>query len=57
MGQILLRKKAEIEAELQKQKQEKEAISKFKQKAFGNLSSKEKDELLQLIAKKMGLIS
>ncbi len=56
MGQILIKKKAEIDAEINKQKSEELAVAKFKQKTFGNLSPKEKDELLQLIAKKMGLI-
>lgn len=57
MGQILIKKKSEIEAEISKQKAEELAVAKFKQKTFGNWSTKEKDELLQLIAKKMGLIN
>ena len=56
MGQILLRKKADIDAELNKIKEEESKMDEFKKKSFGNMSTKEKDELLELIAIKLGII-
>ena len=56
MGNVKIKKKAEIEARKLEQEKKKAEKEKFKNKKFTTLSSKEKDILLEILAKEHGLI-
>ncbi len=56
MSKIKWKKKAETEKEKQLQQQKKQEKERFKGKKFTTLSSKEKDALLEILAKEHGLI-
>ena len=56
MGNIKIKKKAQIEQEKLEQKQKKAEKEKFKSKDFKTLSTKEKDEILEKIARDLGYI-
>jgi hypothetical protein len=56
MAKIKWKSKADIEAEKAKQEKVKAEKEKYKGKKFTTLSTKEKDELLELLAKEHGLI-
>lgn len=56
MGNVKIKKKAQIEAEKLEQEQRKKEKEQFKNKKFTALSSKEKDSLLEILAKEHGLI-
>ena len=56
MGKIRIKEKSEIEAEKQKEEQQKAEREKHKGKEFKNLATKDKDELLEILAKEAGLL-
>ena len=56
MGNVKIKKKAEIEQEKQLAEQIKVKKEKFKNKDFKTLSTKEKDELLERIARALGYL-
>nr|DAM13544.1 MAG TPA: hypothetical protein [Caudoviricetes sp.] len=56
MAKIKWAKKEDIEAKKAEQEQKKQGKEKFKAKKFNTLSSKEKDELIEQIAKDLGYI-
>jgi len=56
MAQIKWKKKADIEQEKLEREQKKAEKEKFKNKKFTTLSSKEKDILLEQIAKDLGYL-
>lgn len=56
MGNINIKKKAAIECEKIKREKAKAEKEQFKNKKFTTLSAKEKDALLELIAKDLGYL-
>lgn len=56
MAQIKWKNKTEVEQEKQLRKQAKAEKEKFKNKKFTTLSTKEKDELLEQMAKDLGYL-
>ena len=56
MAKIKWKNKIEIEAEKVLQEQEKAEKEQLKNKEFKTLSTKEKDKLLEILAKQAGLI-
>lgn len=56
MAKIKWKNKVDIEAEKALKEQQKIEREQFKNKDFGNLSTKEKDKLLEILAKQAGLI-
>lgn len=56
MGNIKIKKKAEIEAKKLEQEKKKLEKERFKNKKFTTLSSKEKDALLEQMAKDLGYL-
>jgi hypothetical protein len=52
MGNLKIKKKSEIE----KEQKEIEKQNSFKNKKFQDMTRKEKDDLLEILAKRMGLI-
>ena len=56
LAKIKWKKKAEVEQEKQLREQRKAEKEKFKNKKFTTLSSKEKDALLEQIAKDLGYL-
>jgi hypothetical protein len=56
MSKIKWKNKTEIEAEKVLQEQGKAENEQFKNKEFKTLSTKEKDKLLEILAKRAGLI-
>jgi len=56
MGNVKIKKKAEIEARKLEQEKKKAEKEKFKNKKFTTLDKKEKDILLEILAKEHGLI-
>lgn len=56
MAKIKWKSKADIDTEKLLQEQEKAEKKQFKNKEFKTLSTKEKDKLLEILAKNAGLI-
>ena len=56
MSKIKWKSKADIDAEKAEQEHQKAEKEQFKGKDFGNLSTKEKDKLLEILAKEHGLV-
>ena len=56
MSKIKWKKKTDIEQEKLEQVQKKANKEKYKGKKFTSLSTKEKDELLEILAKQAGLL-
>lgn len=56
MAKIKWKNKTDIEAEKELQEQGKAEKEQFKNKEFKTLSTKEKDKLLEILAKNAGLI-
>lgn len=56
MAKIKWKNQTDIDTEKAESKVEAEQREKFKGKAFGTLSTKEKDELLEMLARAQGLI-
>lgn len=57
MAKIKWKNKSDIEREKKEQEQLQKQKEKFKQKDFHKLNTKEKDELLYLVLKQLGLIN
>jgi hypothetical protein len=56
MAKIKWKNKTDIDAEKELQEKEKAEKEQFKNKEFKTLSTKEKDKLLEILAKNAGLI-
>ena len=56
MAKIKWKKQSDIEHEKLEQQQRIAEKEKFKNKEFGNLATKDKDKLLEMIAKDLGYI-